>query len=89
MRDFLANSPLAEGAIRSEVRRYLVWPGQATTYKIGMLTIQRLRDEARRELGGRFDYRAFHDVVLGGGSVPLPVLEGRVRRWIVSQKEAR
>ncbi len=86
---FLANSPLAEGAIRSEVRRYLVWPGQATTYKIGMLTIQRLRDEARRELGGRFDYRAFHDVVLGGGSVPLPVLEGRVRRWIVSQKEAR
>ncbi len=84
---FLANSPMAEGAVRSEVRRYLVWPGQATTYKIGMLTIQRLRNEARRELGPRFDYRAFHDVVLGGGSVPLPVLEGRVRRWIASQKE--
>lgn len=83
---FLANSPMAEGAVRSEVRRYLVWPGQATTYKLGMLTIQRLRDEARRELGPSFDYRAFHDVVLGGGSLPLPVLEGRVRRWIAAQQ---
>jgi uncharacterized protein (DUF885 family) len=83
---FMANSPLAEGAIRSEVRRYLVNPGQATTYKIGMMTIQRLRDEARKTLGSNFDYRAFHDVVLGGGSVPLPVLEARVRRWIESEK---
>jgi uncharacterized protein (DUF885 family) len=83
---FLDNSPIAEGAIRSEVRRYFVWPGQATTYKIGMIRIQRLRDEARQALGPRFDYRAFHEVVLGGGSVPLPVLEGRVRRWIASQK---
>lgn len=83
---FLANSPLAEGAIRSEVRRYLVTPGQATTYKIGMMTFQRLRDEARQALGTRFDYRAFHDVVLGGGSMPLPVLEGRVRRWIAAQQ---
>jgi uncharacterized protein (DUF885 family) len=83
---FLENSPLAEGAIRSEVRRYLVNPGQATTYKIGMITIQRLRDEARRELGSKFDYRAFHDVVLGGGSTPLPVLESRVRRWIAAEK---
>ena len=85
---FLANSPIAEGAIRSEVRRYFVWPGQATTYKIGMIRIQRLRDEARQALGPRFDYRAFHEVVLGGGSVPLPVLEARVRRWIASQKSA-
>jgi len=68
------------------VRRYFVWPGQATTYKIGMIRIQRLRDEARQALGPRFDYRAFHEVVLGGGSVPLPVLEARVRRWIASQK---
>ena len=83
---FKANSPLAEGAIQSEVRRYLVNPGQATTYKIGMITIQRLRDEARKALGSKFDYRAFHDVVLGGGSVPLPVLEGRVRRWVAAQR---
>ena len=85
---FLDNSPLAEGAIRSEVRRYLVTPGQATTYKVGMLTIQRLRDEARRSLGPAFDYRRFHDVVLGGGSLPLPVLESRVRRWIAQQSPA-
>ena len=82
---FVANSPLAEGAIRSEVRRYLVTPGQATTYKLGMLTFQRLRDEARQALGPKFDYRAFHDVVLGGGSLPLPVVEARVRRWITAQ----
>lgn len=81
---FHANSPLPEGTVRSEVRRYIVNPGQATAYKIGMLTIQRLRDEARNTLGAKFDYRAFHDVVLGGGSVPLPVLEARVRRWIAS-----
>lgn len=85
---FLANSPMAEGAVRSEVRRYLVWPGQATTYKIGMMTILRMRDEARRELGSRFDYRGFHDVVLGGGSLPLRVLEARVRRWVATQRNA-
>jgi uncharacterized protein (DUF885 family) len=83
---FLANSPQPEAAVRSEIRRYIVTPGQATSYKIGMLTIQRLRDEAKNALGARFDYRAFHDVVLGGGSVPLPVLEGRVRRWIAANK---
>ena len=49
--------------------------------------IQRLRDEARQALGRKFDYRAFHDVVLGGGSVPLPVLEGRVRRWIAASRD--
>jgi len=51
-----------------------------------MLTIQRLRDEARTALGPAFDYRAFHDVVLGGGAVPLPVLEANVRRWIETRK---
>jgi uncharacterized protein (DUF885 family) len=85
---FMENSPLAEGQIRSEVRRYLANPGQATSYKIGMMTIQRLRDEARTTLGPKFDYRAFHDVVLGGGSVPLPVLEARVRRYIEASREA-
>jgi uncharacterized protein (DUF885 family) len=83
---FLANSPQPEAAVRSEIRRYIVNPGQATSYKIGMMTIQRLRDEAKEALGARFDYRAFHDVVLGGGSVPLPVLEGRVRRWIAAHR---
>jgi uncharacterized protein (DUF885 family) len=86
---FLANSPLPETTVRSEIHRYLANPGQATSYKIGMMTIQRLRDEARTALGQKFDYRAFHDVVLGGGSVPLPVLESRVKAWVASQQAAR
>jgi uncharacterized protein (DUF885 family) len=58
---FMANSPSAEGAIRSEVQRYIVWPGQAPSYKIGMLKILELREKARTELGDRFDIRGFHD----------------------------
>jgi uncharacterized protein (DUF885 family) len=85
---FLANSPQPETAVRSEIRRYLVNPGQATSYKIGMMTIQRMRDEARKALGPKFDDRTFHDIVLGGGSVPLPVLETRVRTWIAGSQSA-
>lgn len=83
---FAANSPQPIGKMRSEVRRYFVMPGQATAYKVGMVKILALRAEARQQLGAKFDLKAFHDVVLGAGSVPLAVLEGRVRRWIASQK---
>ncbi len=83
---FMDNSAQPESAVRSEVRRYFTLPGQATCYKVGMITIQRLRDEAKAALGDKFDYRAFHDVVLSGGSLPLPVLQARVRRWIAAQK---
>jgi uncharacterized protein (DUF885 family) len=79
---FLDNSAVAETAARSEVQRYLVWPGQATAYKVGMLKILSLRREAEEALGDRFDIRAFHDVVLGGGALPLTLLERRVRHWI-------
>jgi uncharacterized protein (DUF885 family) len=85
---FLANVPMPEAAARSEVQRYLTMPGQAVSYKIGMMTIQRLRDQAKAALGDRFDYRAFHDVVLGVGTVPLPVLEARAQRWIDSERDA-
>jgi len=81
---FTANSPIAEGQIRSEVRRYIVLPGQATTYKIGMLKILELRSRAQAALGDKFDLRAFHDVVLGGGALPLSLLERRVDEWIAS-----
>jgi len=83
---FLANSSMAEGAIRSEVQRYLVTPGQATSYKIGMMKILELREHARAELGDRFDIKGFHDTVLGGGGLPLGILERRVNEWIATQK---
>jgi uncharacterized protein (DUF885 family) len=85
---FLANLPIPEAAARSEVQRYLTMPGQAVSYKVGMMAIQRLRDHATATLGERFSYPTFHDVVLGVGAVPLPVLEARVQRWIDSQPPA-
>ena len=81
---FLANSATTEAQARSEVRRYMVTPGQATAYKIGMLKIQELRRKAEAALGERFDIRAFHDTVLGGGSMPLTMLEQRIDRWIAA-----
>ncbi len=85
---FTANSPAAAGQIKSEVQRYIVMPGQATSYKVGMLKIQELRSKAEAELGDEFDIRGFHDVILGGGALPLAVLERRVDAWIASQKSA-
>ena len=86
---FTANSPAAEGQIRSEVQRYIVMPGQATGYKIGMLKIQALRANAEAELGDDFDIRGFHDAVLGGGALPLPILERRIDAWIESVAASR
>ena len=83
-----SNSALSDGQIRAEVRRYFVWPGQATSYKIGMLKILELRARAQAELGDKFDIRGFHDTVLGGGEVPLSVLERLVDSWIASSRDA-
>ncbi|MDY7096814.1 MAG: DUF885 domain-containing protein [Pseudomonadota bacterium] len=82
----LENSPNPETAVRSEVQRYYVLPGQATSYKIGMIRIQELRAKAEEELGDKFDIRGFHDTVLGGGAVPLNILEQRVDQWVESVK---
>ena len=81
---FLANSMTTEGQARSEVRRYIVNPGQATAYMIGMLKIRELRERAASELGKRFNIQAFHDVVLGSGPLPLGLLERKVDNWIRS-----
>ncbi len=81
---YTANSPQPIGKIRSEIRRDVVTPGQATSYKVGMQRILALRDRARSALGRRYDQRRFHDMMLGQGSVPLPVLEAQVERWIAA-----
>jgi uncharacterized protein (DUF885 family) len=83
---FDANSAVPIAAIRSEVQRYLIMPGQATAYKVGMIRIQDLRKKAETELGDKFDIKGFHDTVLGGGALPLTLLERRVDQWIASQK---
>jgi uncharacterized protein (DUF885 family) len=79
---FIDNSPQAQGAIRSEIQRYITGPGQATAYKIGMMKFQELRVDAELALENNFDIRTFHDVVLGAGALPMPLLESRVDRWI-------
>ncbi|MFK7758314.1 MAG: DUF885 family protein [Phycisphaerales bacterium] len=81
-----SNSALAPHNIESEVDRYIGWPGQATGYKIGQLMIRNLRATAERELGEDFDLRAFHDEILKDGSIPLPVLEKQINRWISDQR---
>jgi len=73
---------LAHNNVVNEVDRYIGWPGQALAYKIGQREILALRAQAERQLGARFDRRAFHDVVLGSGAVSLPVLRAQVATWL-------
>jgi uncharacterized protein (DUF885 family) len=83
---FHDHSTIDEPNVQAETNRYIAWPGQALGYKVGQLTISRLRDKARAALGERFDLRAFHDEVLGAGSLPLDVLEHRIDAWIAAQR---
>lgn len=84
----LENTPNPEGDARKAIDRYIVMPGQATAYKIGMLKIVELRERAKSELGEAFDIRDFHDVVLRDGAVPLAILEENVDAWIAETKGA-
>jgi uncharacterized protein (DUF885 family) len=86
---FAANSAVPSHFIEVEVDRYISWPGQALAYKVGELTLQKLKARAREELQDRFDVRTFHDVVLGGGEMPLPELEKRVESWLEDEKRVR
>jgi len=83
---FRENSSKADHDIEVEVDRYIVWPGQAVAYKIGQMKIKELRQYAERELGDKFDIRAFHDHLLANGAVPLDVLEAQIKEWVKRSK---
>ncbi len=81
------NSALALHNIETETDRYISWPGQALGYKIGEMTIVRLRTKAQNELGAAFDIRAFHDEVLKDGAITMAMLEAKIDKWIAAQKQ--
>jgi uncharacterized protein (DUF885 family) len=84
----LEKTGMPEATVVSEIERYIVDPGQACAYKVGMLRIQAARERAQKALGSRFDAeaeKAFHDVLLGGGALPLEILEEQVDTWIRSR----
>jgi len=85
--DFMRKSgAVDEPTIQSETDRYIAWPAQALSYKLGQLKIRELRTRAQKELGPKFDIRAFHDEMLNGGTLPLDLLEARTDQWIAAQK---
>jgi len=83
---FRKSGAVDEPTIQSETDRYIAWPAQALSYKLGQLKIRELRDRAQKELGAKFDIRKFHDEMLDGGTLPLDLLEARTDKWIAQQK---
>ena len=77
---------MSDTEVRVEIERYIVWPGQATSYKMGMIKILELRDKAMKELGAKFDLRKFHSIVLDQGIVPLFILDDLIDEWINEEK---
>jgi uncharacterized protein (DUF885 family) len=83
--DYMHANDVNDALAQTETDRYIAWPGQALAYKMGQLTILKLRAEAKAQLGTQFDIKAFHDEVLNGGAMPLDLLQERVERWIKTQ----
>jgi uncharacterized protein (DUF885 family) len=83
---FRKYEPVDEPTIQSETDRYIAWPAQALSYKLGQLKFRELRDRAQKELGAKFDIRSFHDEMLNGGVLPLDLLDARTNAWIHDQK---
>ncbi|KHM46762.1 hypothetical protein PL71_14655 [Pseudoalteromonas distincta] len=81
----LANSSMAKSDVIAEVERYIAWPGQALSYKLGQFKIQELRDFSKKQLGDKFDIKAFHTQILIDGALPMPILEEKIKRWVKSQ----
>jgi len=84
---FRKSGAVDEPTIQSETDRYISWPAQALSYKLGQLKIRELRTRAQNELGSKFDIRTFHDEILNGGALPLDMLEARTIQWIAQQKQ--
>ena len=80
--EYMHANDVNDALAQTEADRYIAWPGQALAYKMGQLTILKLRDEAKAQLGDKFDLKAFHDEILNGGSMPLDLLRERVEAWI-------
>ena len=83
---FRKTGAVDEPTIQSETDRYIAWPAQALSYKLGQLKIRELRERAKKELGPKFDIRTFHDEILNGGALPLDMLDARTTQWIAAQK---
>jgi uncharacterized protein (DUF885 family) len=83
---FRKSGAVDEPTIQSETDRYIAWPAQALSYKLGQLKFRELRERAQKELGSKFDIRTFHDEMLNGGTLPLDLLEARTDKWIAEQK---
>jgi uncharacterized protein (DUF885 family) len=83
---FRKSGAIDEPSIQSETDRYIAWPAQALSYKLGQLRFRELRERAQKELGPKFDIRKFHDEMLNGGTLPLDMLEARTDKWIAQQK---
>ena len=83
--DYMHANDINDALAQTETDRYIAWPGQALAYKMGQLTILKLRDEAKTQLGEKFDLKAFHDEILNGGAMPLDLLQQRVESWIKQQ----
>jgi uncharacterized protein (DUF885 family) len=83
---FRKSGAVDEPTIQSETDRYIAWPAQALSYKLGQLKFRELRDRAQKELGTKFDIRTFHDEMLDGGTLPLDLLDARTDKWIAQQK---
>ena len=84
--DYMRANDVNDALAQTEADRYIAWPGQALAYKMGQLTILKLRDEAKKQLGENFNIKAFHDEILNGGAMPLDLLQERMNTWIKSQK---
>ncbi|MCQ8878335.1 DUF885 domain-containing protein [Pseudoalteromonas shioyasakiensis] len=82
----LANSSMALSDVTAEVERYIAWPGQALSYKLGQFKIQELRDYCKKALGNKFDIKEFHTQILVDGALPMPILEAKIKRWVAAQK---